>query len=357
MATNRPGRCCARNYILDTILNTIPTDSCDTICLTITDLADLPDPLVCDFVYYSPIDQQAAAYYVYNTGLAQWDAVYNIISVTQTGPTFTGIRIDLLTGWSFSVDGGSTWIATAGVHVINTPAPMTVRVRNDANGCVYVGQTLFFVSFAMVEDPNLLGFAGWTFVGGWYQEFVPPFDTVFTTDFAIFEAVAWFWEDALGASSYNAINRPFSNPDIDSYRFFTYMGNGTPPDMQILDDLANPYTPTWSSLLPSCQSVSFTVTDPALTVPLSTGYYGVDGFGDYTGAPDFSDPTAMAAFLLAGRFSFVNTPYGSSSVDVQVVGNDITITLEGSFFIDTLHFHYDDNGSPFQVVLTQIDCP
>lgn len=114
--------------------------TCPAISGTVNEAGDLPGSGDDGELYYidavDPIDSTIVVWD------GAWTPTYRIISLEQSGLNFTEVNFTILSGWSISVDGGTTWYDTTAAEVINVPAPMVVRVRNDANGCIYVGQSI-----------------------------------------------------------------------------------------------------------------------------------------------------------------------------------------------------------------------
>lgn len=335
-------KCCARNIVLDQILNIIPSASCPTACLTINDLGDLPDPAVCDFVYYSPLNQQQAAYYVYNTGLVQWDAVYSVISTDQSGDDFTQISIDLLSGWSLSVDGGSTWIDTAGVHAINVPAPMVITVRNDSNGCTYVGQTL--------ELEYTIWFATFDNGGSWPMNF---------------DCGSYGIGFAADNGEYATFLQTNVTPESGSGFFGTVVtlwitllkGEAAPVDWTYG---AGPATPinfaqqTTGRKIFGCLQASYTVADASLWNPylLTDAAFGLQG--EVIGTLPYDDPSTEAILS-----TVVTNMYGATaSSTLDVVGNDVVFTITNTMLLPEGTIDSTEDFVTLQPdTYSEIECP
>jgi len=94
--------CCGRNIIFDEITGVVPTDTCPTICLTVSDASELPDPPTgCEFAEVRTIT--LSDYYV---ALFQWDGASWVQLVRITG-SFNAGEIDDV---DYNLSG--TWTAT-----------------------------------------------------------------------------------------------------------------------------------------------------------------------------------------------------------------------------------------------------
>jgi len=99
--------CCGRNIIFDTITGVIPTDTCPSICLTVSDPSELPDPPTgCEFALLTGVTLEVWAKILYQWDGASWVAVARVTGSFAAGVIDTASVV--LTGtWTVTINGDS----------------------------------------------------------------------------------------------------------------------------------------------------------------------------------------------------------------------------------------------------------
>jgi len=219
----------------------------------------------------------------------------------------------------YSTDGGTTWIdgGTAdGTSLGGTFIPVTFNTGTNtfiyrtivtlANGCQFYNPapdgSNAPVTYFILDDQFLSQFIGWTFNGTDLLDFrnnVLPTLPNFLLDSSA---------DGAGDSLYVA----FSGVNH--------------PNIVVVDAVSDPITLDWTTLIAKipCLSATFTVNDPSDTTlqTLNIGSYIIAAT-----AIAFTDPSFVSVIQAQMR----GNGFGSlTTVEINIVGNDVTITFRNS---------------------------
>jgi len=142
--------CCGRNLIFDEITGVVPTDTCPTICLTVSDASSLPDPPTgCEFALLSFATLSDWAKMLYLWDGAAWGVVARVTGTFLAGEIDTADVV--LTGtWTVTINGDSY---TDGAYSFDPDLAFADIVFTDG-ACSY--------EMERVESPVSL--MSWTFV-------------------------------------------------------------------------------------------------------------------------------------------------------------------------------------------------
>jgi len=315
---------------------------CDSICRIINSPGELPvSGTPCGFIYEENVIPRRSTYWLWNATLDDWERIYRIEYITQTGLDFTEVSFDLLSGWELSLDGGVSWYNTGGIKTILLPAPVTVQVRNAATQCEYTGQRF--------EAEYVLWTAG------------IDVDFAFVFDFGSYGG---------GTASNNADLADFLQNNVTPQSgsgFIAGIGGnmwllllkGIPaPADWTYNALFDPPTAVvfgeFSTFVPvlSCLEASFTVNDASTWVPFQLLNDFVQNQLQVT---DFYDQPAVEALVSA---SVTNMFGATASATVVVTGNDVVITILNSFIffnaeVSSTEDYITVQNDPF----TLIPCP
>jgi len=203
-----------------------------------------------------------------------------------------------------------------------------------------------FLTFAMINDPVGSGsgnvFLDWTFVGfGGFNlcTFTPEFSTFFGYEtggcFDGSQTVGAFFNDwattnGLIPGTESTFDRN-QEPEINLY-YINYFGDQAvlpPPDFQIFDTTPTAKPLTWVTVQPVTLTTTFNVDSMGDNPYIEALLYGYDyvtvyEMGSFNTTP-IDDP-AFPAYLLSKV-----TPTSKISIDVQIVGNQVTITIVNTF--------------------------
>ena len=156
MAIKIGNRCCGRNYFIDSITGVIPTSSCDSICLEVSKVNQLPNPPTgCEF---AKINQDTPGV-AHLHSLYRWDGAAWVQLVTADVNLGSGLIYDVSfsiveTGWS-AIINGVTYDATQNINYPSGVTSVDVTFISPT-GCQYVMETIEVSAFGVNIIDNYL---------------------------------------------------------------------------------------------------------------------------------------------------------------------------------------------------------